>query len=697
MLCRRVGVFQVNEVIKLEDKLYRVLVTTNTHAVWISLEDQKAFPDLVELSQLEDLLLEEKLTRVDDPFEYIVNLLPEPDSKETTIRNRNYQIIKPLVEEPNFYIKKVRAKHVATILESGEISRPYLYKLIRRYWQRGQVSNTLLPDYRNSGAKGQKRVANDKKLGRPRKIMEGTGALVDEPTEKLFRIIIDKYIFNKQFSIARAHRKFKGLYDNIFPGVPESEKPTKRQLSYFLDREYKSVDKIKAGVSDIIYKKDVRPLHSTATIQALGPGSRYEIDATIADVILVSDHDRNQPVGRPTVYIVIDVFSRLIVGWYIGFENPSYVAAIQSLYLALNDKKHLFKDLEIETDNFSWPTPGLPEAILADRGELIGHQIEGLESSYRVRIENTPPYRGDAKGIVEQRFRTLQAEFKKFTPGEVIGPTVRKRGGKNYWLDGKLTISEFTEIIVSSIVMRNFVDPMSKYDRAKDMPADLPSIPIHLWNWGLQNRTGRLRKANAESVRIALLPRNQASVSAQGICIFGVYYSGPEIVELGWMHRSDKSTRPKKVEVAFDPNFADEIYLFHTVGSRDHWVCRITDLSREFRGQTFWEVWRKQKQIEMQGSKDQLHADKLRKHHENRVEDIISSAIKQTPKQTATNVDRMKGVSYARSDQLAKERELRRPKRPERQQTAKVVHLTPPEDSDEYPDFEDELFDGGDS
>lgn len=226
-------------------------------------------------------------------------------------------------------------------------------------------------------------------------------------------------------------------------------------------------------MSDIIYKKDVRPLHSTATIQALGPGSRYEIDATIADIILVSDHDRNQPVGRPTVYIVIDVFSRLIVGWYIGFENPSYVAAIQSLYLALSDKSHFFKDLEIETDSFSWPAPGLPEAILADRGELIGHQIEGLESSYRIRIENTPPYRGDAKGIIEQRFRTLQAEFKKFTPGEVIGPTVRKRGGKNYWLDGKLTISEFTEIIVSSIVMKNFVDPMTKYDRAKDMPADL--------------------------------------------------------------------------------------------------------------------------------------------------------------------------------------------------------------------------------
>jgi hypothetical protein len=220
-------VFQVNEVVQLEDKFYRVLLTTNTHAIWIDIEDQKAFPDIVELSQLESLLLQEKATRVADKYGYVINLLPEPDSKEATIRDRNYQIIKPLIDDTKFYVKKIRAKHIAGILEAGEVSRPYLYKLIRRYWQRGQVPNALLPDYKNSGGKGQKRFAKDKKLGRPRQIMEGTGALVNEPTEKLFRIIVDKYIFKKKFSIARAHRKFKGLYDNIFPGVAESEKPTK--------------------------------------------------------------------------------------------------------------------------------------------------------------------------------------------------------------------------------------------------------------------------------------------------------------------------------------------------------------------------------------------------------------------------------------------------------------------------------------
>ncbi|GGA75358.1 hypothetical protein GCM10011369_16560 [Neiella marina] len=688
--------FQINEVLKLGEHLYRVLLIEGHRIVWISLSDSKAFPEVISIEQLNDLMLEESLVRVDDPFGFVRDLQPEKESKNTLIRDRNYKIILPLVEAPDFYVKRVRSKLLSQIVATGDVSKPYLYKLIRRFWQRGQTPNALLPDYKNSGAKGKKRVAKDKKLGRPRSIMEGRGALVDEPTEKLFRIIIDKYVLKKNFSLARAHRKLKGLYEQICPGVAETEKPTKRQLSHFFDREYSYVEKVKAKVPDIIYKKDVRPILSTATTQALGPGSRYEIDATIADVILVSDHDRNQPVGRPTVYIVVDVFSRFVVGWYIGFENPSYVAAIQALHLALTNKNSIFQDLEIDTEQLSWPAPGLPEAILADRGELLGHQIEGLESSNNIRIENTPPFRGDAKGIVEQRFRVVQAEFKRFVPGEVTGFTVKKRGGNNYWLDGTLTISEFKEIIVASIVMRNFVDPMKKYDRAADMPADLPSIPIHLWNWGLQNRTGRLRKADATSVRISLLPRDRATTSSQGICLFGVYYSAPEIIELGWMHRTGRINRPEKVEVAYDPNFADEIYLFHSEGSREHWVCRITDLSREYRGLTFWEIWRKQKQTKIQASKDQLHADKLRKDHEERVESIISSALKQTPKPVATNAERLRCVGKARAEQLEMERNQRRPQVKTDQQAADVVHLSPPEDSDDYPDYEDELFDDGD-
>ncbi len=686
--------YQLNEVLNLEGSLYRVLKIVGNDLVWIAMDEKNAFPTVESLSAIEQLVIDEKLIRAEDPYAFLQLESPEPESKSSEIRDKNFEILKPLIEEPLFYIPKVRAKVIKNILDTGHISKPNLYKIARQYWQRGQIPNALLPDYRNSGGKGKRRHAKEKKLGRPRVHAEGTGALIDEATEKLFRIVIDKYLLNEGgFSLPFAHRRLKLLYEQYFPGTPESEKPTRWQLKHFYDREYGFEEKIFKKTSSIIYKKDVRPLSSTATMQALGPGSRYEIDATIADIILVSDIDRTQPVGRPILYIVVDVFSRFVVGWYIGFENPSYVAAMQSLHIAMTDKNQLVKSLGIECEDLEWPEPGLPEAILADRGELLGHQIESLESSFFVRIENTPPYRGDAKGIVERKFGSLQAEFKPFAPGVVSGTTVKKRGGKNYWLNGKLTVSEFEEIIVSSIIMHNFVDPMEKYDRSEDMPADLPNIPIHLWNWGLQHRTGRLRKVDSNSLRIALLPHQQATTSEKGVCLFGLYYSSAEVIASGWMHRTANSNRPEKVTVAYDPNVADEIYLLYKSNSREYWTCKLTDLSREYRNCSFWEVWRKQDAKKKEISKHKLTADKARAKHEERIENIIKSAIKDTPAPTATNSERLANVGKSRKQQLEKERQNKRSRNIDRSKSAEVIQLSDVGDDDSYPLYLDELFD----
>jgi putative transposase len=689
--------YQINEVVSLQGALYRVLSVPGEGLVWIAIEDKKAFPLIIEIKDIETLVLDEKLVRVDDPYFFLKLLNPDNGSKDVVTRDRNCELIKPLVDDPLFYISNIRRARMKEILNRGEISKPYLYRLVRQYWQRGQMPNALLPDYRNSGGKGKQRVVKEAKLGRPRVRSEGTGALVDETVEKLFRVVIDKYLLkNGSISLAFAHRQLKLLYDQFFPNTPESEKPTKRQLGYFFDREYSQVEKLIAKTPDTIYQKDTRPLISTATMQALGPGSRFEIDATIADIIIVSDIDRNQPVGRPVLYVVVDVFSRFIVGWYIGFENPSYATAIQALHLAMTDKNDYLKQKGLEMVDFHWPTPGLSEALLADRGELLGHQIEGLESSFKVRIENTPPYRGDAKGIVERNFRTLQAEFKPFAPGVVTGLTVKKRGGKNYWLDGKLTISEFEQIIVSSILMRNFVDRLSKYDRSEDMPVDLPSVPIHLWNWGLQNRTGRLRKETSEDLRIALFPRIQATTSEKGICIFGLYYSSSEVIASGWMHRSAKSNRPGKVTVAYDPNNANEIYLFHKTGSLEYWVCRLTDLSREYRNSSFWEVWQKQDARKKAESQQQLNADKVRAEHEKRVAEIISSATKATPFPSTTKAERLSNVGSARLKQLDDERSAKRKTNVSGAPLAEVIPLHRSSEDDDYPLYDEELFDDGD-
>ena len=82
--------------------------------------------------------------------------------------------------------------------------------------------------------------------------------------------------------------------------------------------------------------------------------------------------------------------------------------------------------------------------------------------------------------------------------------------------------------------------------------------------------------------------------------------------------------------------------------------------------------------------------------HEKKIESIISSAIKSTPKATNTNTERMRNVGQAREKQLESERLDRRPKTKVTYPSSKVISLRDNDDIDEYPTYEDELFDDGD-
>ena len=144
-------------------------------------------------------------------------------------------------------------------------------------------------------------------------------------------------------------------------------------------------------------------------------------------------------------------------------------------------------------------------------GELLGHQIEALEYNFSIRIENTAPYRGDLKPIVERYFRTVQAKFKPFASG-VVQQVKEKRGGADYRLDATLNITEFKQIIIGSILTHNLSHQLTTYDRDIDMPSDLPLVPIHLWNWGIQHRVGRLKQVSEKALRIALLPKVKSNL-----------------------------------------------------------------------------------------------------------------------------------------------------------------------------------------
>ena len=170
--------FRVNEVLHFDAEKYRVLKLLQDHLVWIKVEDEDevSFPSLALQNELEAAIIDESLTRIDDPYEELSYLSPEQGTAAYVKRESNYQLIKPLISAPDFYDPKVRSHIIQAIIKEKGSTKQTLYRLARRYWQRGQTPNALLPDYKNSGGKGKKAAFFRQETGKTKRVHAGGGS-----------------------------------------------------------------------------------------------------------------------------------------------------------------------------------------------------------------------------------------------------------------------------------------------------------------------------------------------------------------------------------------------------------------------------------------------------------------------------------------------------------------------------------------
>lgn len=537
--------------------------------------------------------------QANDPWaRYVDEGLLSPRNKER--RDAAWSLIRPLVfSQPAVFTARGRGPAVLRAMAEHKVTKQTVYRLLRRYWQRGLTPNALLPDYDKCGGRGQEKAVSPAKRGRPRLYGDVTGLNVDQSMRKLFRSVVARcFAQNQLLGMAAAHRAlvtwhFSSLELDEQTGqqvvVPFDDHPTLAQFRYWFEKDNDVFRIERSRRSPRIYDKDMRALPGSSTAEVFGPGSRYQIDATIADVYLVSRYDRTRIVGRPVLYIVIDVFSRMIVGLYVGFEGPSWVGAMMALANTVSDKVAYCRQFGMEIEPADWPCQALPNVLLGDRGELAGAAVETLIHTLHVHVENAAPYRADWKGIVEQQFRLLPAEFRPYTPG-YIQTDYQARGGEDYRLDATLDIDQFTRIVLSCILHHNNVHYYRKYPREADMVADgVKAVPIELWEWGIIRRSGKLHRFPPDFVKMCLLPSDEAKVTASGIRFYGCYYSCSKALEEHWFEKA-RQKGDWKVRISYEPRCMDEIYIHENLGRGQFLTCALTDKSSEFRGKTLWEI-----------------------------------------------------------------------------------------------------------
>ncbi|QIL19764.1 Mu transposase C-terminal domain-containing protein [Thermomonas sp. HDW16] len=599
--------------------LVRVVWLSPDHgtAALFRVADEKAFPVLVPVESLENRLraLEIRLV-VDDPYQVIVveNKLKDSNKRK---RDRAWSLIQPLVENtPDIFNANRRGALVQdTVNEArkGEnwaikrTTKALIYGYLRRYWQRGMTANALLPDYDKCGGRGKIKKAGDKKRGRPRKYGIQVGINVTSEIRRLFSVAFDRYYATTKNGKHTLKGAFNALIRDFFSvksidtdtgRIVHLKKeeveaqgglPTIDQFVYWSDKDHLRLEIKRKRMGPKLYDKDMRGLLGTSNAEVMGPGSRYQIDATIADVFLVSRLDPNLIIGRPVLYIVIDVFSRMIVGLYVGLEGPSWVAAMMALANTAMDKVAFCAKYGIPIEPEDWPCHHLPGIFLGDRGEMESDKVDTLINSFNVKVENTSSYRADWKGIVESRFRLLPAAFKPYTPG-YIDVDYRQRGGHDYRLDAVLNLDDFMKIIINCVLHYNNVHEITTYDFDRDVKVDgVPAIPAELWDWGIRHRSGALRTYPEELVQFSLMPTDSASVTTTGIAFRGRFYTCPLAIEERWFDKARQDGR-WRVTVSYDPRDVDTIYL-HTPGSRMGFsVCTLTDRSRADQHLSSWEI-----------------------------------------------------------------------------------------------------------
>ena len=339
---------------------------------------------------------------------------------------------------------------------------------------------------------------------------------------------------------------------------PSSELPSYEQFIYWGRKNADFNNTLIRRQGQRRFNLKSRAVLGDATQMASGPGSLLQVDSTPSDIWVVSGLDRSRRLGRPTVYFVVDTFSRLIVGFYVGLDDPSFFAAGLALENAMLDKVMYCAQFGIEISNEEWPSYGLPEAILADRGELEGHSATNLVHSLGIRVSNTAPFRADLKPIVERTIRSMNDLLIHQLPGAVRKP--KERGERDSRLDAVLTLREFRILMIHAILQYNS-HRIEGYRLQKDMIADrLQPRPVDLWCWGIQNRSGHLRTADPAIVRSNLLPGGKATVTHRGIKFRKLHYTSERAVRERWFEKA-RATRSWQVDVNYDPRIVNTLFL----------------------------------------------------------------------------------------------------------------------------------------
>ncbi|MFN7652496.1 MAG: hypothetical protein ACK5PC_04640 [Cyclobacteriaceae bacterium] len=447
----------------------------------VSIEDSK-LPERYGLKIIERKLESGELVLLEvDPVQKNTPEINWTDAERNRIM-RAWAKIEPIVTGDTLLYPTERFQLIKELsTEKPKASEPTIINWLKNYLVGGLLKSAICPNFSKCGGSGKPR--NTRKMP----------AIIESIVIKGF----EKFWFNSGRTIESVRletkRQFynKDIHGEWFPETPMFRRYAKKHFPNAFENKVKRLGRKNAMRTSRL------KLGRTSDI-ANGPGDLFQIDWTSTEINLVASFNPSIHIGIPKLYVVIDSYSRLVVGILITMEDPCWTTFMNAIFNAARNKKRWAALYDYVLEEGEWLGECLCQCFIAD-GEADTLKANQLGTNTHISLAGCESYRGDLKGIVERIHLTVKSRIKSELDGS--GATV-ERYGRRLGVDARkeacLTLKDLYHITIGVVLEYNKLTMKNYPNNSEILEYLVEKSPNGIWKWASENGYGGAQRRHED-------------------------------------------------------------------------------------------------------------------------------------------------------------------------------------------------------
>lgn len=398
------------------------------------------------------------------------------------IAKQRYQIIEPLLQ------RRRTRQEVMDRARTHSINATTIYAWIKRYEAGGKLS-ALLPGYDRRGGKGKSRLAHDAE------------AILTDVLDDVFKKAGRKSLDDIMTMIEKKCRAAR---------IPAPHISTVRRRVYCRPR-----GKVKRILKGEEPSRPLRGKHEVAY-----PLDEIQVDETPLDVILV-DKKHRLPIGRAFGTFATDVMSRVVYGFCVHLEHPSFFTFGQCMRMGILQKESFLRQVGVKGEWLVW---GLPKGVTIHTDNAAwfrGKDLKRFSDEYGVSVTFRAAGKPETGGHIERLIKTFNKKIHSL-PGTTFMNVIDKGDYPSDKL-AVLTIEELEQWMTEAIV--------NQYHREKHSSHN-DMTPMQRWEQGILGTDETpgvglpdvIQGEEAELLRLSLLPTIERTIQRGTVTIDKIPY-----------------------------------------------------------------------------------------------------------------------------------------------------------------------------